>query len=324
MVEKIKILDYDNVDPLEVLQINLLGLDFALTPERVSLIRKYDPRPFPFLALYAAKNDKVIGQVGVFRLPMVTKEGPEDVGGIWAVCILPTYKRHGIATILMNKAHEIMREEGLRFSTLGTSKFRIAHPFYLKLGYQDVFSSSNLIFQREKILITDNSFRVEQVDFTRLNLADKVFREISEDALGFARRHEPFLPAMVAIGDLAIGKLDEENIWLIWKEDRLIGYLIAKLAGSVLQVIDITLLDKMDAIYAISALSKRFLTPYIQVKSNHPIITQSLSKISGLIIPHDWSTFMLKPLTPDVINVNPKHLFGIGSENFLYSGLDST
>ncbi|MHA2246120.1 MAG: hypothetical protein ACXADY_14245 [Candidatus Hodarchaeales archaeon] len=43
------ILEYDEVDPIEVLQLNLLGLDFSLTPERVSLIRQYDPRPFPFL-----------------------------------------------------------------------------------------------------------------------------------------------------------------------------------------------------------------------------------------------------------------------------------
>ena len=324
MVEKIKILEYDEVDPLEVLQINLLGLDFSLTPERVSLIRNYDPRPFPFLALYAVEDGHVIGQVGVFRLPMVTNEGPEDVGGIWAVCTLPTYKRHGIATVLMDEAHERMREDGLRFSTLGTSKFRIAHQFYLKLGYQDIFSPSTLLFQREKVFSSNDNIQVEQADFEKLYLADKVFREISEDSLGFARRHEPFLPAMVAIGELAIGKLNEENIWLIWKRDQLIGYLIAKLSGSVLQIIDLTLLEKNDAIFVISTLSKHFLTPYIQVKSNHPSITRSLSKITGIYEPQDWSCWMLKPLIPNVVDTIPEELFGITSERFLYSGLDST
>jgi len=323
-MEKIKILEYDEVDPLEVLQINLLGLDFSLTPERVNLIRNYDPRPFSFFALYAVENKNVIGQVGVFRLPMVTNDGPEDVGGIWAVCTLPTYKRHGIATILMNEAHERMCEEGLRFSTLGTSKFRIAHPFYLKLGYQDIFSSTTLLFKRQQVLFPDDSVRVEQADFEKLHLADEVFRKISKDHLGFARRHEPFLPAMVAIGELAIGKLREENVWLIWKKNQLIGYLIAKLSGSVLYVIDITLLDRENALSAISALCKNFLTPYIHVKSNNPSITKSLSNIGGLYVPKDWSTFMLKPLTPDVVDIEPEYLFGIGSDLFLFSGLDST
>lgn len=323
-MEKIKILEYDEVDPLEVLQINLLGLDFSLTPERVSLIREYDPRPFPFFALYAVEGGHVIGQVGVFRLPMVTNEGLEDVGGIWAVCTLPTYQRHGIATVLMDEAHERMREEGLRFSTLGTSKFRVAHQFYLKLGYQDTFSPSTLLFQREKVFSSNNNIQVEQADFEKLYLADKVFREISEDFLGFARRHEPFLPAMVAIGELAIGKLNEENIWLIWKRGKLIGYLIAKLSGSVLQIIDLTLLEKTDAIYVISALSKHFLTPYIQVKSNHPSITRSLLNITGIYEPQDWSCWMLKPLIPDVVATIPEELFGIASERFLFSGLDST
>ncbi len=32
-----KILEYDNVDPLGVLHLNLLALGFALTPERAAL-----------------------------------------------------------------------------------------------------------------------------------------------------------------------------------------------------------------------------------------------------------------------------------------------
>jgi hypothetical protein len=61
----LKIVEYDDVDLLEVLHLNLLCLGFALTPERVALIHRLDPRPFPFMALYAVEDKTVVGQVGV-------------------------------------------------------------------------------------------------------------------------------------------------------------------------------------------------------------------------------------------------------------------
>ncbi len=92
--------EYDDVDPLGVLALNLSSLNFPLTPERVANIRRIDQRPFPFFALYALENDIAAGQVGVFRLPVVTTEGPADVGGIWAVSVQPEFSRRGFATQL--------------------------------------------------------------------------------------------------------------------------------------------------------------------------------------------------------------------------------
>jgi len=74
-----KILELNQVDPLQVLHLNLLALEFPLTPKHVTHIRRSDPRPFPFFAIYAVEDDKVLGQVGVFRLPMVSLEGREEV-----------------------------------------------------------------------------------------------------------------------------------------------------------------------------------------------------------------------------------------------------
>jgi len=59
-----KILEYDEVDPLGILSLNLLSLGYALTPELVGLTRHLDKRPFPFFALYAVEDNQVIGQVG--------------------------------------------------------------------------------------------------------------------------------------------------------------------------------------------------------------------------------------------------------------------
>jgi len=75
-----KILEYNDVDPLSVLHLTMLALDFPFTPEHAAHIRRTDPRPFPCLTVNAVEDDQVLGQVGVFRLPMISTNGREDVG----------------------------------------------------------------------------------------------------------------------------------------------------------------------------------------------------------------------------------------------------
>lgn len=318
------ILEYEEVDPIEVLQLNLLGLDFSLTPERVSLIRQYDPRPFPFFALYAIVDGVVSGQVGIFRVPMVSIKGPEDVGGVWAVCTHPSFKRRGIAKRLLKVAHERMRAEGLRFSTLGTSMYRVAHMLYQKQGYQDVFFSASMLLHRDTIMKHDIGLSAEQANSKQLYLADDLFRQISVNRLGFARRFEPFIPAMVIIGEIAMGKIDEKDVWFLWENSELVGYIIVKISRSVLNIMDLLLVKGVNAVNAIASLARKLPAPYIQVKSNHPSITKSLSKIGARVVPQDWSTFMMKPLTSEAMNIDQKNLFGIGTYQFLFSWLDST
>jgi len=130
-----KILEYNDVDPLQVTYLTKLTLDFALTPELVRHKRHSDPRPFPCLAVYGVEDDVVMGQVGIFRLPMMSIHGREDVGGIWAVSTHPEHARRGVASRLLDEAHSRMRESGLRFSTLGTDQFRQSHKLYARHGY---------------------------------------------------------------------------------------------------------------------------------------------------------------------------------------------
>ena len=133
-----KILEYDNVDPLQVLRVTMLALDFPLTPEYAAHIRRTDPRPFSCLTVNAIEDDMVAGQVGVFRLPMISVEGREDVGGVWAVATHPNYSGQGVASCLLEEAHTRMRAAGLRFSTLGTDRFRAAYKVYQRHGYVDM------------------------------------------------------------------------------------------------------------------------------------------------------------------------------------------
>jgi hypothetical protein len=83
------ILEYDQVDLHKAMYVSQLALDFALTPDKVAHIRQSDPRPFPCLAVYAVEGEDVMGQVGLFHLPMLSLEGREEVGGMWALSTHP-------------------------------------------------------------------------------------------------------------------------------------------------------------------------------------------------------------------------------------------
>jgi hypothetical protein len=105
------------------------------------------------------------------------------------------------------------------------------------------------------------------------------------------------------------------------------GYFIAKYSGSILNIQDIMLKKRINPITAIASLARKLPAPYIQIKSNYNYITESLSSLSKegiLCVSQDWSTFMVKPLTKDVIKVDLKCHFGIGSDRFLFSWLDCT
>ncbi|MCP5095834.1 MAG: GNAT family N-acetyltransferase [Chloroflexi bacterium] len=201
-----KILEYDDVDPLGVLQLNLLSLGYALTPEKVSLIRSLDARPFPFFALYVIEDGIVAGQVGIYRLPMITVNGPEEVGGICAMCIHPAFSRQGIATRLLDEAHTRMRSAGLRFSTLGTTRHQGAYTLYKKQGYEDVFNFISTFAPRESVHRYGH-LRAERISSGKLHLADSLFQKVAAGNLGFAQRHKSFILMMVATGEIGEGEV---------------------------------------------------------------------------------------------------------------------
>jgi len=60
-----QIVEYDDVDPVSVLQLNTLALDFALTPEHVAHLRHSDPRLFPLHYMLSRKS-KYWGKLELF------------------------------------------------------------------------------------------------------------------------------------------------------------------------------------------------------------------------------------------------------------------
>jgi len=310
-----KILEYNDVDPLQVLHLTLLALDFSLTPERAAHIRRTDPRPFPCFTVNAVEDDMVLGQVGVFRLPMISTEGREDVGGVWAVSTHPQHAGRGVASILLEEAHTRMRDAGLRFSTLGTSRSGVAYRLYQKFGYVDMNVWATAL-ARWEVAHQPTRLRAQPTDRGGFDFVETIFQDLAGDYLGFAWRHTPF----IRLRD----KVKVEDIWVVWENRAPVGFVFANKNELLLKVNIQILRADIDAAEAVAAVASQIKASYVQVTLSRPADIASL-RCAGWQVAHpNWEAFMVKPLLPELTGDDARRLFGIGTDRFLVSWLDVT
>lgn len=310
-----EILEYNDVNPLQVLNLTLLALDFPFTPEHAAHIRRTDARPFPCLTVNAVENDAVLGQVGVFRLPMISTEGREDVGGVWAVSTHPLHSGRGIASTLLEEAHVRMREVGLRFSTLGTSRSGVAYRLYQKHGYVDMNIWAAALAKWE-VAHQPTRLRAQPASEGGFDLLEKIFEDLAGDYLGFAWRHRPF----ARLRD----KVNPENIWIVWKNHEPVGYVFAGNENLILKM-DIQILRRdIDVSEAVAAVASNFQSSYVQVTMSRLSDIAGLQRAGWQVAYPNWNAFMVKPLLPNMSADDARRLFGIGTDRFLISWLDVT
>jgi GNAT superfamily N-acetyltransferase len=310
-----KILAYDDVDPLSVLQLTLLALDFPFTPERAAHIRRTDPRPFPCLTVNAVEEDVVLGQVGIFRLPMISLEGREDVGGVWAVSTHPQHAGRGIASGLLEEAHARLRAAGLRFSTLGTSRSGVGYKLYQEHGYVDLQIWATAL-ARWETAHQPTRLRAQPPGSAGYDFVEKIFQNVASDYLGFAWRHTPFarLRDRIAL----------EQIWILWENSEPVGYVFAQKDDLMLQINVQLVRTGLDASEAVAALASELRASYVQVTVSRPSDMASLRRAGWQVAHPTWGAFMVKPLIPEVTVEDARRLFGIGTDRFLISWLDTT
>ena len=309
-----KILAYDNVDPLQVLGVTMLALDFPMTPVYVEHLRQTDPRPFPCLTVNAVEDGLVLGQVGVFRLPMISTEGREDVGGVWAVSTHPGHAGTGVASVLLEEAHARMRHAGLRFSSLGTNRYRTAYRLYLQHGYVETNVLATAMAKWETAH-QPTRLRAQPPGPEGYHFLEEIFSDLAMDYLGFAWRHIPFARLRL---------VSPQDIWIVWENSQPVGYALIQADQTFLTITNLALNIGVDAVEAVSAITANIKSDYVKVKISRPSEMESLRRAGYHVAHPDWDAFMVKPLLPEVTAEEAVRLFGIGTDRFLISWLDTT
>jgi GNAT superfamily N-acetyltransferase len=310
-----KILEYDEVDPIKVLELNLLALDFALTPEHAAHIRRTDPRAFPCLAVYAVEDGILLGQVGIFCLPMQSMQGRVEVGGVWAVSTHPEYSGRGVASLLLNEAHRRMLSEGLHFSTLGTSRARRAYSLYKHHGYEDMFVFATASAEWD-LAHQPTRLRAAPPGAGGYDLIENIYKQVGGEYFGFSIRQSPY--------SYMRDHVKLEDTWVIWKNDHPVGYALANVERAVLRISNILLSEELDVAEAVAAVAARVKTAFVQVKISRPVDILNFRR-KGFELAHpNWDAFMVKPLIPGTNPGDARRMFGMGTDKFLISWLDTT
>jgi GNAT superfamily N-acetyltransferase len=307
-----KIVEYNEVDPLQVVHLNQLALNFVLTPEMAAHIRRSDPRPFPCLAIYAVEEEAVLGQVGIYRLPMISTEGREEVGGLWAFATHPQSSGRGVAAALIEEAHARMREAGLRFSVLGVRRYCMAHKLFCHHGYEETNVWATAL-ARWDTAHQPTRLHARPAAAEGYAFVEEVFKNISEGYLGFAWRHTPFEP---------LRRTNLGDIWILRANSRVVGYAVARSDETMLRVDNLALRQEIDAAEAIAAVAAELKSAYVQVEASRPAEINSLERAGYRVARRTWSSFMIKSLVPDFSAEEACRLLGIGTDRFLISPLD--
>lgn len=316
------IVTYDQVDPFDVLDLNILCFNFALTPDMVATIRRLDRRPFPFFALYAVDRGRVLGQVGVFQTPLMTVHGPVEAGAIWAMCVHPAYSRQGIGSMLLREAHQRMRSASLPFSTLGTSRHWVAHSFYRRHGYLDLANFASALAHRRLLPESAGSqLAVRRAAQADLSAANELFRRTAAGKTGFSRRQDSFLEMMIEVGDI----LSMDQLRVIHLGQDLVGYAAVQESSSLLAINNFLLLDQIKIINAVAALLRTVPAPYIRiVTNNHSVYLPDLRQSGFTVTSATLDVTMIRPLAEAMTLNQLYQLFDVTSGRFMMSGFDVT
>jgi len=152
-----------------------------------------DPRLKHSQIGYAAiEKDLIIGFVGVMDMVTRSVDGSEvTVGGIWDVATHPAHTRKGVASTLMQRAHENFQERGCQFSLLTSGRADIAYNFYRKLGYEEAltFPSAYKIIKPLKKMVKAAK-RKTKPDWNGIL---RIFRQVTEDRTGLVIRTDEYM-----------------------------------------------------------------------------------------------------------------------------------
>jgi GNAT superfamily N-acetyltransferase len=197
------------------------GLWEYLNPVEFEQDIEADPRLKHSSIGYAAvQKDFIIGFVGVMDMVTRSIDGSEvKVGGIWDVVTHPAHTRKGVATILMEKAHEYFQETDCQFSFLTSGRADIAHNFYEKLGYKEVvtFPSAYKIIKSTKKPVQATRKKMKP----SWNRILRIYRQVTEDRTGLVIRSEEYMKMLERRKIIQPEKtIQTEKGYVLMKEDK--------------------------------------------------------------------------------------------------------
>ncbi len=284
-----EIVTYEDVDDIQMTELTLACFDHTYSKEHVKGIVEADGRiPDWGGELYAVENNKLLGTTGILFPRAKFDTGIKKVGGIRNVCVRPSVKEKGVATKLINKAHELIEEEGVRYSFLMTDMSGKGHNLYKKLGYVNVYAYPSAFKRLGGEKKTVETKRCQNSEWMR-----KLYTENVEGLNGLIVREPDFWH----MAD-ARGWPDNDHVKVFYKDNEPIGYASVRERRKLLECKEVAaaqgklpqLLTSLEELTPKKNLVIKFANP------NH----QETMREMGYTITHDmWHVVMVNDLEGD-------------------------
>ncbi len=305
-----EIVTYEEVDDDQMTELTLTCFNHPYSKQHVVDMIKADSRvPEWGGELYAKEDEKVLGTVGLLFPRLKTKSGVELTGGIRNVCTRPSASRKGVSTKLLNRAHEIMEEKGVRFSFLMTDKSNVAHNLYEKLGYRDILAYP-AAYKKLKSDVENEEIELkeeEDPEYVR-----KTYLNSVEGLTGLVVREDEFWEMAEARG-----WPKNENVRIAYRNGEKIGYLM--LQGGRSQVIceEIAVEEKKDLPTLLQAVESIYDKNYFVIKFVNQNYVNILKDYGFNYYEDRWGQVLVKSFQGKLQD----HLDELGYEDTFHNGI---
>ncbi len=213
------IVTYHDIEDTDMAEMTLACFDHPYSKEHVKGMVQADSRlPGWGGELYAVDGEKVLGTCGVLYPRAKFGSTIKRVAGIRNVCVRPSKAGAGVATRLLEEAHNKIREEGLEHSFLMTSKGLVAHSLYKKLGYRDVY-----VYPAAFKYISKSDTQVEFQECEDFSRVRKLYMDSVQGLEGLVVREDDY-----HVMAEARGWPDNDDLHLATIEGERIGYAMFK------------------------------------------------------------------------------------------------
>jgi predicted acetyltransferase len=165
------------------------------------------------------------------------------IGGIANVCTLPEYRGKGVATALLNKAHEIMEKNGVAIAGLLSEPCGATTGLYKKIGYDTIALLTESVGRLDRVIesLSDmpmapnlRTRNYEEGDERRLlRIYAKETRNLAGSVKRDARYWRIRYKQVFSYNGFFFKKFDAENIIVLEGSKRISGYSFNIILGGV-------------------------------------------------------------------------------------------
>ncbi len=286
-----KICYYDEVDHYDVHRLTMLAFGWAMRPREIRYLMRHDPRVMDGYGLYAVEDGLVVAQVVPLHMPVRLTSGVEVVGGMAGVCSLPSIWGRGYARALLERAHELYREEGYDISTLMTSRNIRGYGIYRRLRYVDLAPFRHATHRVKGRRAGAKGLRLRRAKKGDLPTIQSLFELQVEGQYGWTERNPRVLRNLVRLYPKTL-----EAYHLVLRDGKAVGYVRAPRGEAYVadEAIVSRLGDLSEALRSLEGRSKREYGTVANV-----ICQRDTSRLAGLGYAIDgpaMATVMATPL----------------------------